>query len=85
MKIFFVSILSFCFICCVPYSKSTVESAKLEPAKVDSTRKKLSEKEWDIIEADIDKRLSSYIDWWNRIYKSDTLLYQSMMECVYVL
>ena len=83
MKIVFLFILLFCFICCAPHSDLTVKSANQEPTKVELTRKKLSKEELDSIHADIDKRQSSYNDWWNRIYKSDTLLYQSMTECVY--
>ena len=83
MKIVFLFILLFCFICCAPHSDFTVKSANQEPTKVELTRKKLSKEELDSIHADIDKRQSSYNDWWNRIYKSDTLLYQSMTECVY--
>ena len=83
MKIVFLFILFFGLICCAPHSNITVKSTNPESTKVESTRKKLSKEKLDSIHADIDKRLSSYNDWWNRIYKSDSLLYQRMMECVY--
>lgn len=81
MRLFITFVVFLCFASCASHSDTKIVSLNPEK-KAESHQRKFSKEEIDAIHADIIKRLSAYGEWWSRVYESDSLLYQGIVECV---
>lgn len=82
MKKVVAIVSSFCFFCCAPQLDAGVKSVNIEPPKKETPKRSVTREDADAYIAGISERLTVYNEWWDKVYESDSLLYQGITQCM---